>query len=336
MGVWVGAIRTFFDERTAAVAVMAAGIFIGILVPALSIALEPIALPALFLVVVFSLAPFARLDLRDLLAFDPMVVRIVATQQLLLPSLVASIGVIAELPDYVIVLTIVTACSGAVFASPAIASLLKLDQRRALHSMILSTLIMPLSLAFFLGMHNGENVDLDLVTYSKRVATFLLVPFALFLMFRFFARRLDDRATQQLEVSSRWAMVASLLVFGIGIMHPLSDQLAANPAKVAFYLGLATLLSIGMMMTTVVVMYRYGMNLALTAGIVSGLRNVGLGFALVGDMVGPELAVYVGVSMLPVFMTPFAVRLATARRAPATDPAVEDDMGPVTRAIIAS
>lgn len=125
----VKSVRAFFDERTIAIAVMAAGLLAGAMAPGLSRTLEPYALPALFLVMVFSVMPFARMPLKDLFAFDQAVIRIVAWQQLLLPALVVSLGILAKLPDYIIVMMIVTACSGALFASPAIASLLKLDMR---------------------------------------------------------------------------------------------------------------------------------------------------------------------------------------------------------------
>lgn len=292
---------------------MAGGLFAGGMAPGLSRMLEPYALPALFLVIVFSVLPFANMPLRDLFAFDRAAVRIVAWQQILLPALVVSLGILGKLPDYIIVMMIVTACSGALFASPALASLLKLDTRQALHCMLLSTLCMPVSLFVFLSVFHTESVDLDMLTYVKRSAVFLLVPFALMLLVRPAVRRLAHSSVGRLEVGARWAMVASLLVFGVGIMSAVIEQLGTNPAKVLFYFVLTSVLAAGMMLVTTIVMFRHGMREAMTAGIVSGFRNIGLGFALVGDMVGPELSVYVGVSMVPVFVAPFAIRLLTAR-----------------------
>lgn len=296
-----------------AIAVMAAGIFVGAMVPGLTGALEPYALKALFLVIVFSLLPFARMPARELFVFDQSVIRIVAWQLLLLPALVISLGVLANLPDYITAMMIVTACSGALFASPAIASLLKLDTRQALHCMILSTAVMPVSLFVFLSAFHTESVVLDLVTYAKRAAIYLIVPFGVMVAVRPIIRRLQGATLARLEVGSRWAMVMALLVFGIGIMHAVSEEVMTNPAKVIFYFALTTSLAAGMMMATTIVMYRRGMTEAMTAGIVSGFRNIGLGFALVGDMFGPELSVYVGISMIPVFVAPFAIRVLTSR-----------------------
>jgi len=94
-------------------------------------------------------------------------------------------------------------------------------------------------------------------------------------------------------------------------MHAVAEHAQSNPGKLAFYLVLATILSIGMLIVTTIVMNRYGFKEALTAGILCGFRNVGLGLALVGDMIGSELAPYVGVSMLPIFIAPFVIRMMT-------------------------
>lgn len=185
--------------------------------------------------------------------------------------------------------------------------------------MLLSTLCMPVSLFLFLSVYHTESVDLDMMTYVKRAAVFLIVPFGLMMLIRPAVQRLNPSSNRALEVGARWAMVASLLVFGIGIMSAVIDQLGVNPVKIVFYFVLTATLAAGMMLITTIVMFRHGIKEAMTAGVVSGFRNIGLGFALVGDMVGPELSVYVGVSMVPVFLAPIAIRLITARR---TDPVV--------------
>ena len=299
------------DVRTAAAGLLACGIITGLAVPSLTSLFAPYALGALFLVVVFSLLPFASLPGTELVTFDPAVLRTVLWQQVVLPCIVIAVGILAKFPDVVVSLMIVTACAGSLFASPALADLLNLDRRRALQCMVLSTFVMPFSLFFFLGMFHGVNIYLNVEEYVRRTAIFLATPFAIFLIYRFIASNLRASATMRVDAAARWAAVLSLLVFGIGIMHAVADELRAHPMKVLFFLVIATTLCIGMLVLTTVVMYRFGLNEALTGGIVSGFRNVGLGFALVGEMVGADLAVYVGVSMLPVFIAPVVIRLVS-------------------------
>jgi BASS family bile acid:Na+ symporter len=111
------------------------------------------------------------------------------------------------------------------------------------------------------------------------------------------------------EELSRSLSVVALLIFGIGIMGPAAQLLRHDPEQFIFYLFIATILGVGMAFLTTVVMFRQGFNDALTASVLSGFRNVGLGFALLGNMLGSETAVYVGISQIPIFLAPVVMRL---------------------------
>ncbi|MEZ5817312.1 MAG: hypothetical protein R3D44_09540 [Hyphomicrobiaceae bacterium] len=303
-------VSVFREERTLAVLVLASGIFVGLGIPAVADFLRPWALPALFLVIVFSLVPFARLRLPQLISIQYDVIRIVAWQQVVLPCIVIAAGIVARFPDSIILLLIVTACSGSLFSSPALAEILGLDREKALQAMVLSTLFMPVSLFLFLSIFIGGQAQLDLQAYAHRTLVFLAVPFALLAVYRPFARSLSDTTTRKVSFFARWATILALLIFGTGLMSAVSDKMDANPTRVAVLLALATMLCFLMMALTTVVMHRFGHREALTASIVAGFRNIGLGFALVGEMIGPDLAVYAGISLIPVFIAPLVLRFS--------------------------
>jgi len=311
--IWLGAKVKFWkvccEERTLAVLVLASGIFLGLGVPAVADFLRPWALPALFLVIIFSLVPFARLPAHHLISIDRDMLRIVLWQQVVLPCIVIAAGIVARFPDSVILLMIVTACSGSLFSSPALAEILGFDRERALQAMVLSTLFMPVSLFLFLSAFIGAQANLDLGTYGFRTLIFLGLPFVLLALYRPLALSMSDAVTRKVGFASRWATILALLVFGTGLMSAVSNRMDANPSKVVFLLALATSLCLLMMALTTIVMYRFGRREALTASIVAGFRNIGLGFALVGEMVGPDLAVYAGISLVPVFIAPLLLRL---------------------------
>jgi hypothetical protein len=86
-----------------------------------------------------------------------------------------------------------------------------------------------------------------------------------------------------------------------------------------------------MALLTTIVMYRQGINNALTASIVSGFRNVGLGFALIEATASPETAAYVGISQIPIFLAPLFMRLAISsdedESADAVQPAPQQHSG---------
>lgn len=299
-------------EEDVAVTILAIGIVVAFFSPWLTNIVAPYTLHALFFVILFGLIPFADVSREELTNIDMPVLRMVIWQQGVLPCLVIALGVLLKFPDTIVSLMIVTACAGSLFASPALAQLLNLDKNRALQCMVLSTIVMPASLFVFLSAFHSVNIHLDLQEYLQRTAIFLLIPFAFFACYRPIALRLNPVASDVANRTSRWGAVIALLIFGIGIMQSASHQFINEPMKILFYLAIVSTLTVGMLIVTIIVMYRFGASQALTAGVLNGFRNVGLGFALVGDMIGSELAPYVGVSMIPVFVAPAVIRLTAA------------------------
>lgn len=307
------------EERMLPPMLLAIGIVAGLFFPSLSGAIQPHALAALFLVVVFSLVPFARIPSSTLFGLEVGTLRIVAWQQVVLPAIVVAAGVLARFSDGLILLLVVTTCSGSLFASPALAQFLQLDRQRALQCMLLSTMVMPISLYAFLSLLRGADVQLNLVEYAHRSFIFLVCPILLFAAYRLAINRVPEAMARKVEGGSRWATVVALIFFGVGMMNPVAMQLKTMPDQVVLYLGLTVLLSVVMFVLTRIVLHRYGNIEASTGAVLGSFRNVGLGFALVSSMTGPELDVYVGVSMLPIFIGPFIMQVmlseSFARRA---------------------
>lgn len=297
------------EERTLALALLALGIVSGLAVPSVTRALQPFAMHALLVVVVLSLVPFARLPIASLAIADKAVWRLIFWQQVFLPCLVIAIGVLASFSDPIVRLMTVSACAGTLFASPMLVELLDLDRRHAVQCMVISTLVMPASLYVCLSFIHGISVPLDLSEYAWRVVCFLGAPFIFVAFYGRVSKRLPAEISVRIDGIARWGAVLALLVFGLGMMHSVHDLLVENPTKALFLLTLVTCLNIGMFVLTAIVMYRYGLETALTTGILGGFRNVGLGYALVGDALGSDLAAYVGLAMLPMFIAPMLIRM---------------------------
>ncbi len=293
--------------------ILAGGVLVALFSPQLSVQLAPYAMQALFVVICCSLFSFANHSFRDLVTLEKKTWLMVAWQQAALPAIVLAIGILAELPVNIVSLMIVTACAGSLFASPMLAGLLSLEYRRALQTMVLSTFTMPVSLYVFLGLLNDAHVPLNFDVYIMRAAIFLIIPFAILWVFSVVLRYVPKVVSQSVIELSRWTSIVALLIFGVGIMQPVSVELYEHPMKVAAYLGLVVTMSVSMLVLTVIVMYRFGLNEAMTASVQSGLRNVGLSLALIGDMIGSELALYVGLSMLPVFLAPAIIHVMTTQ-----------------------
>jgi hypothetical protein len=295
--------------------VLAVALLAGFAMPGLSQLLNPYALPSLFCMIVFSLVPMARLELDEVFSLEPAAWRIVGWQLFVLPMIIISAAYLARFPVEYITLMAVTACAGSLFASPALADLLGLNRGRALQCMVLSTFIMPFSYFLFLVVVlHSQQIDLHFAEFIGRSGIFLLLPTSIFLFYSAFVPQLSDSTILNIERVARVATIVALIIFGIGILGDASALLRTNPQKFLLYLLIVTGLGAGMAFLTAIVMYHQGITDALTASIVSGFRNVGLGFVLLGSLAHTERAAYVGISQIPIFLAPLVMHFIMRRR----------------------
>lgn len=297
------------DERLLAAGLLATTIIAGLAVPALPRLFTPYALVAMFCMILASLVPLARLRLEDVFSLEPDILRIVFWQLFVLPAIILAAAHLLRFSTTIVTLMAVTACAGSLFASPTLANLLGLNQLKALQCMVLSTFVMPFSYFFFLTFILSSSVEIQFADFVGRTGMFLMLPAALFLFYSAYAEDLAEVTVQRIEVAARWVTIIALMVFGLGIVGPAAQLLRSDPSRFLLLLAVVSGLGIGMAYLTAVVMYRQGMNNALTASIVSGFRNVGLGYILIHGSVTPETAAYVGISQIPIFLAPLLMRV---------------------------
>ena len=294
-------------ERTAACWLLAAAILAGFVVPGISEFCAPFAFPALLVMIILSLVPMARLNVEEIFSLDAGIWKIVLWQLFLLPAFILAGATLAKVHPSITILMIVTASAGSLFASPTFAELLKLNKRKALQCMILSTFMMPVSYFFYFTVVLHSSANIDVLRFAHRCNTFLVLPVALFLIYMAYSRTLPEKIVNALEGVSRRLTILTLIVFGMGILGPARELLWTDPRHFFIYLFIVTFLGAGMAVLTAIVMFKSGITDALTASIVSGFRNVGLGFALLPSTVASDTAAYVGISQVPIFLAPLIV-----------------------------
>jgi hypothetical protein len=296
-------------ERSIACWLLAATIFAGFAVPGLSESMAPFSSASLLLLIIMSLIPMGRMEGDEVFTLDGKVWQIVLWQLLVLPAIIVSAAHLARIDTSITMLMITTASAGSLFASPTFAELLQVNKQKALQCMVLSTFLMPVSYFIFFTMVLHANVEIDVMAFVSRCMIFLVLPLGLFLVYMGVACSLPTRLVESIEGFSRRSTILALMVFGVGIVGPARDLLWADPHRFVLYLLIVSVLGAGMAYLTAIVMFKQGISDSLTASIVSGFRNVGLGFVLLSGMAGETTAEYVGVSQIPIFLAPLALSL---------------------------
>lgn len=299
-------------EKNTACLLLMVTVFAGFLVPGLSEIMAPLGRTSLFLMIILSLVPMGRLDFSQVFSIDKKVWQVVAWQLFVLPSIILAIAHLAKLNGSITSLMIITASAGSLFASPTFAELLQVNKQRALQCMILSTFLMPLSYFVFFTLVLHSEVKLDLDEFTFRCAIFLGFPFGLFLVYMGFARAIPTRSVEFIELNARRLTILALMIFGLGRVGAARELMYNDFGQFAVYLAIVSGLGIGMAYLTAIVMFKQGMNDAVTASIVSGFRNVGLGFVLLSGVTSIHTDAYVGVSQIPIFLAPLLLNFLVA------------------------
>lgn len=307
-----------FDESLFVSCIIAGGMGAGLMVPGLADMLAPAVLSSLFVIVLASLVPFRAIMSKQLLNLNGSLLWVVGWLQLALPVLVYTLSIVLNVPDDILPFVLLSACSGAVFASPALAHLFGLDRGQAARIMILSTVLMPISLCIFVGPLVGLDNLIAFEIFGLRVALFLFLPILFVLILRGFERLINrgkengvqaDESASRIDTYATRVGMMALAVFAAGIMQGVAEGWANNPGiTISLFIGALTV-NLGMMFATRLALHPLGDDVAHTASIIAMTRNVGLAYAMTASFFGPGLAQYVALCQVPLLIGPVIMRL---------------------------
>ncbi len=95
-----------------------------------------------------------------------------------------------------------------------------------------------------------------------------------------------------------------LLTFGIAVMDGVTARLLADPATVLVFVAAAFAVNIVMQLLGAAAFLWLGRQAALSIGLTSGYRNMGLMLVLTAGIAGPDMALFVAMAQLPMYMLP--------------------------------
>jgi len=200
---------------------------------------------------------------------------------------------------------VAVAATGSLFATPAIVRALGFDSVEAMAMTIGTTLLLPLVIFVTLLIYQGDSVHLDLVAYFLRLIIFVFGPMAFsFLVHAIAPREALDRML--VKISPYTILLVFAFPFGlIGSFRVLFDQ---DPMAALNYLLVAMGLCALFFSVSLLAYWRSGKEIALTAAITSGNRNVLLTYSIAGALLGPAFLPLAGALQLPTSLLPVITR----------------------------
>lgn len=278
------------------------GVFLGIVWPQLAHAARPL---LDFAVVGTLTAALLRLDWQRLgqaLAAPRLPALLSAWQLVLSPVAVMACVLAAGLSQVHVLILVLQAAAPPIGSASAFAMFLGLEGSLAMVGAAWMTLLLPLTLtsvvAWLLPQHG---IEVDILAFFVRVSVFALSPFALAWLIR---RVLGVQRLRQQDEALAGVNVVMLVVFAVAVMEGVTEAFLSQPMLALGLLLSACLAGLGGHVLGFVLFRRHGLQVAYTAALLSGNRNMGLMLAVTAGTAGEAFALYVGIAQIPMYFAP--------------------------------
>jgi BASS family bile acid:Na+ symporter len=279
---------------------VAASIFVGLALPALAALFKPLVGPTIFCLLTLAFLRVEPGELRNEFVRPKLLV-------------IATLWVMVATP---LVLGVVYA-TPPITSSPAFVALVGLDVALTLALLITTHTITPLTAPFFAALFAPNALPLDATTLAIRLALFLSGSYLLARLIRHVAGAVRINGwREQIDGTS----VILLFVFAAALMESASAKLLTDPALLLSLLVLSFAVTFGLMATTTILFWSAGAERALSLGMASGTRNMGLMLAAASG-VSDIVWLYIAVAQFPIYfapqiMSPLVSRILRSRLPP--------------------
>ncbi|TCT01591.1 hypothetical protein [Aquabacter spiritensis] len=285
---------------------IAASIFLGLLVPPAAALAKPLLLPCIVALLVIS---FLRTDLGQ--------VRRGRHGRAVLFALVWIMGVLPAVFGYIvstllppsdngILLALMMQAAGPpIMSTPAFAAMLGLDATLSLAVMVSCLVAVPFTAPVLVAFFTDGALTLDGVALAGRLAVILAGTAGAGLGLRAGIGRPRIAAWND---HLNGINVLLLLVMAVAFMDGVTAYAIADPLLVASLTGLAFLVTLVGLISTLFVFRWVGGGQDVIMGYAAGNRNLGLMVAATGGLLPETTWLYVALAQFPIYLLPYLLR----------------------------
>lgn len=297
------ALLSWFGKH--ATATMAVGVFIGLVIPDAAAAARPLLVPAIVVMLVFSLLRLDPAAIRDAVTAPLRILPAVAFLLLLSPLIGFAAAEALGLEGGVRTALVIWSASPPLISVPAIATLVGLNGALALTVSTTAGLLMPLTLPPIVLALIGLELDIDPVTLALRLAL-LLAGSALAAAA---VRRLTGTERLSRHASAiDGAFVLVMLLFAVAVMDGVTRAALAEPWRIAGLTALVFAASLTMQALGWLAFSPAGMRTAGTIALAAGNRNMAIVLGAAPAAFEPDTFLYLGLLQFPIYLLPALLR----------------------------
>jgi BASS family bile acid:Na+ symporter len=278
-----------------------ASVLVALALPGLAELARPFLVPGLIIPLVIALM---RLEMGAALGYGRRVGLIALLSGWLLvisPVAMALATAPMGLPEGLRAGLVLMAAAPPLVSAPALAFILGLDAALAVVVVVVTTLLVPVSLPpLALGLL-GLEVNLPIETLMARLGLLVGGPFALALLLR---RLIPQGWIQKNGKRFDGVSVLSLMGFALGIMAGVTEVIRERPYFAAATVIAAFAANLILQAVGAAAALWLGRQPALTVGLATGNRNMGLVLVALADRGDPAILFFFAMAQFPMYMLP--------------------------------
>lgn len=281
--------------------ILASGVFAGLLVPPVASFMRPLLVPSVFILLV---AMFFNLDWRMVGAYlrRPGLASALLAWLLLVSPIVAwGVTAVVPLPAPVAAAIVLMTTCPPIISSASFAEIMRLDPPLAMLAVFVATLVAPFSAPFFAIELVGIDLGVGFVPFMVRLSMLALGALAVSILLRLV---IPGHARQRADRILMGVTVLMLVTFAVAIMDGVQETALARPVFMLTMTAAAFAANYLLQFAGALLFVGAGWHRALTAGFVSGNRNMAIMLAALSGIAEFDLLLYFAVAQIPMYLTP--------------------------------
>ncbi len=288
---------------------MAGGVFLGLLMPGLAAELRPYLTEAVWGLLFLAMVRIEFRDVVERMRRPILVIALTTWMLVITPLLMTAILMGVELPPGLEAALILTSASSSLFSAPTLGIMFGLDGALLLIVLVITTLLVPITLPLVALTLLGFDMGADPLMMMGRMSALVLSSAAAAIV----ARKLMGGPRVERSATFIEAVAVVLLIgFAVGIMDGVTERLVGDPAYIALVTAISFALYGGMMVVSYVVFLfavpGAGRRAAISAGFISGTRNLAIILAVLPASVDPDLPLFFAVGQFPIYIMPIVLK----------------------------
>lgn len=288
---------------------MAAGVFVGLALPDLAHTLRPLLAFAVWGLLFLAMLRVEWEALVERMRRPMLVVGLLIWMLIVSPVLMALILMGVEIRPGLEAAMILAAASSPLFSTPTLGVMFGLDAALLLIVLVAATLLVPFTLPLAALTLLGFDMGADPVAMMGRMTALVLSAAVMAAITRKVLTGV--RAATAAPLMDGLSVIL-LIGFAVGIMAGVTDRLISDPADIAYVAALSFAVYIGMMVLGFAVFLfavpGVGRRGALSAGFISGTRNLAIILAVLPASVDSDLPLFFAVGQFPIYIMPIILK----------------------------